>query len=412
MGMIISLVFSLQATSYAHWLYIYRKNHILNLFQMNRSFKFLLLIAFTAGHTITSQVPKDLSKDSSNVSTPFYSGLNGYFSYRIPTLIQSKKALVAFAEGRKNSTSDFGNIDLVYRRSTNKGKTWEPIKILIDKDTIAVQNPVPIYVKEKNKIVLLFNITSQSEHDILNNDYDPRNERKAYVTYSYDDGQSWSAPKDITKDVKLPHWRWHAIGPVHGIILSYGDHKGRLVAPVAMSIDKGQKAYCMALIYSDDQGEHWKIGAVDNDLTDAVQSNETTIVELTNGHIYINTRDHLGGSPEKNRGETYSLDGGLTFTKPIIESDKFPSPVVQSSLLRWNSRMILFSTPSTVNKRENLIIMASYDESKRWEPLYKINSGFSAYSDMVKLNKKTLGVIFETNDYKKIKFKWVKIKRP
>jgi len=56
--------------------------------------------------------------------------------------------------------------------------------------------------------------------------------------------------------------------------------------------------------------------------------------------------------------------------------------------------------------------MASYDESKSWEPLYKINDGFSAYSDMVKLNKKTLGVIYETNDYKKIKFKWVKIKRP
>ena len=380
---------------------------------MNRSFKFLLFIAFITSHIVTSQVPIDLSKDSSNVSTPFYSGLNGYFSYRIPTLIQSKKALVAFAEGRKNSTSDFGNIDLVYRRSTNNGKTWEPIKILIDKDTIAVQNPVPIYVKEKNKIVLLFNITSQSEHDILNNDYDPRDERKAYATYSFDDGQSWSIPKDITKDVKLPHWRWHAIGPVHGIELSYSDHhKGRLVAPVAISIDKGQKAYCMALIYSDDQGEHWKIGAVDNDLTDAVQSNETTIVELTNGHIYVNTRDHLGGSREKNRGETYSLDGGLTFTKPIIESDKFPSPIVQSSLLRWNSSLILFSTPSTVNKRENLIIMASYDESKRWEPLYKIHNGFSAYSDMVKLDKKTLGVIYETNDYKKIKFKWVKIKRP
>ncbi|MBT8299064.1 MAG: glycoside hydrolase, partial [Maribacter sp.] len=356
--------------------------------------------------------PLDLSKDPSTVSTPFYSGLNGYFSYRIPTLIQSRKALLAFAEGRKNSTSDFGNIDLVYRRSTNEGKTWEPIKILVDEDTIAVQNPVPIYVKEKNKIVLLFNITSQSEHDILNKDYDPKDGRKAYVTYSYDDGQSWSTPKDITQDVKLEHWRWHAIGPVHGIELSHGAHKGRLLAPVAISIEKGQKAYCMALIYSDDQGAHWKIGAVDNDLTDAVQSNETTIVELTNGHIYVNTRDHLGGSLERNRGESYSLDGGLTFSKPIIESDKFPSPIVQSSLLRWNSNLILFSTPSTVTKRENLILMASYDESESWEPLYKINDGFSAYSDMVKLNAKTLGVIYETNNYKKIKFKWVKIKRP
>lgn len=371
-----------------------------------------MFIFFITGTFAFTQVPKDLSKDSSNVSVPFYSGLNGYFSYRIPTVIQSKNALIAFAEGRKNSTSDFGNIDLVYRRSTNHGTTWEPINILVDMDTIAVQNPVPIYVENKNKIVLLFNSTPQSEHDILNKDYDPKYGRMAYVTYSYDDGQSWSTPKDITKDVKRAHWRWHAIGPVHGIELNYGDHNGRLVAPVAISIEKGQKAYCMALIYSDDQGEHWKIGAVDNNLNDAVQSNETTIVELTNGSIYVNTRDHLGGSHEKNRGETYSLDGGLTFNNSIIESDKFPSPIVQASLLRWNSNLILFSTPSTVNKRENLILMASYDASESWKPLYKINDGFSAYSDMVKLDSKTLGVIYETDEYKKIKFKWVKIQHP
>lgn len=362
-----------------------------------------------------SQVTIDLSKDTSTVSIPFYSGLKSYYSYRIPTIIQSKKALIAFAEGRKNSTSDFGNIDLVYRRSTDQGKSWEPLQILIDKDTLAVQNPVPIYVKDSNKIVLLFNITPQSEHDILNKDYGPKDERKAYVTYSYDDGLSWSQPKDITQQVKLPHWRWHAIGPVHGIELNFGVNKGRLVVPVAISIEKGQKAYTMALIYSDDQGYSWNIGAVDNNLSDVVQCNETTVVELTNGTIYVNTRDHLGGSRDKNRGETYSTDGGLTFAKPIIESDKFPSPIVQSSLLRWDSAikgkkdMILFSTPSNTKKRENLIIMASYDESKSWITLFKVHQGFSAYSDMVKLNKRTLGVLFETDDYKKIMFKKLKI---
>ena len=357
----------------------------------------------------------DLLTDPSTVSTPFYCGLKGYYSYRIPTIIKTKKALIAFAEGRKNSTSDFGNIDLVYRRSTNQGKSWEPIQILVDKDTIAVQNPVPIYIENNNKIVLLFNITPQSEHDILNKDYGSKEERKAFVTFSYDDGRSWSLPKDITEQVKRPHWRWHALGPVHGIELQFGAHKGRLVVPVAISVAKGQKAYCMALIYSDDQGNSWKIGAVDNDLSDVVQCNETTVVELTNGDIYVNTRDHLGGSHDKNRGETYSTDGGLTFVKPIVESDKFPSPIVQSSLLRWDTKtkgrkdVILFATPSNTRKRVNLIIMASYDESKSWTTLYKVHQGFSAYSDMVKLNRRSLGVLFETDDYKKIMFKRMKI---
>ncbi|EAR02602.1 sialidase family protein [Maribacter sp. HTCC2170] len=374
---------------------------------------YILFIVFTG--LVFSQNTRDLSKDSSNVTTPFYSGLNGYYSYRIPTLIKSKKAVIAFAEGRKNSTSDFGNIDLVYRRSLNKGKTWQPIQILVDEDTIAVQNPVPIYVKSQNKIVLLFNITPQSEHDILNKDYEPKNQRRALVIHSVDDGKTWSTPKDITKDVKLPHWRWHAIGPVHGIELKQSPHKGRLVAPVAISIEKGNKAYCMALIYSDDQGENWKIGAIDNNLTDTVQSNETTIVELNDGSIYVNTRDHLGGSKEKNRGETYSIDGGLSFSQPIVESSKFPSPIVQSALLRWGSNqhgkqnLLLFSTPSNRDKRVNLILMASSDEAKTWKSIIKVHNGFSAYSDMVKLNKNILGVIYETDNYKKIKFKRIKL---
>ena len=386
-----------------------------NSYMFKNSFNLFVLILLSVSSLGHSQEKIDLSIDPDAVSIPFYSDLYGYHSYRIPTIIQTKKALIAFAEGRKNSTSDFGNIDWVYRRSTNGGKSWKPLQILVDKDTIAVQNPVPIYVKDSNKIVVLFNITSQSEHNILNKDYGAKDERKAYVTYSYDDGLTWSAPKDITKQVKRPYWRWHAFGPVHGIELNIGIYKGRLVVPVAISVAKGQNAYGIALIYSDDQGYSWKIGAVDNDMSDAVQCNETTVVELTNGDIYVNTRDHLGGSHDKNRGETYSIDGGLTFTKPIIESDKFPSPIVQSSLLRWDTKtkggkdVILFATPSNTQKRENLIIMASYDESKSWTTIYNVHQGFSAYSDMVKLNRRTLGVLYETDDYKKIRFKRLKI---
>ena len=260
----------------------------------------------------------------------------------------------------------------------------------------------------------LFNTTHLSEHDVLNSDYHPKDQRKAFVTSSLDNGLTWTQPREITSSVKLPNWRWHAIGPVHGIQLKYSKQKGRLVVPVAISIEKGNNAYTMALIYSDDAGKNWNIGAVDTNLNDAVQSNETTIVELLDGSIYVNTRDHLGGSRTLNRGETYSHDGGESFQDPIIESDKFPSPIVQASLLRWNIKNkggpIFFSTPSSPDKRENLIVMSSTDETKTWQPYIKVHNGFSAYSDMVQLNNKTLGVLYETDEYQKIRFKRIKIK--
>ncbi|MEX0290518.1 MAG: exo-alpha-sialidase [Flavobacteriaceae bacterium] len=368
-----------------------------------------------ANHSLS--YPIDVSRASGNSSVPFFSGLNGYHSFRIPAVIKTKKVLLAFAEGRKNSTSDFGDIDLVYRRSKDNGKSWEPLKLLFNLDTMAVQNPSPVFIEDENRVVLLFNTTHLSEHDVLNTDYHPKDQRRAYVTSSLDEGISWAKPREITSSVKLPHWRWHAIGPVHAIQLKYGEKKGRLVVPVAISIEKGNSAYTMALIFSDDAGKSWNIGAVDTNLNDPVQSNETTIVELKDGRIYVNTRDHLGGSKTKNRGETYSLDGGESFQEPIIESDKFPSPIVQASLLRFRLKkrkkesLILFSTPSTPDKRENLIVMSSTDESESWQAFIKVHNGFSAYSDMVQLNSRTLGVLFETDEYQKIRFKQIKVKR-
>ena len=375
----------------------------------------LIIYAFFGSH-VQSQISeaknfRDLSLDSANVSVPFYAGLHNYHAFRIPTVIKTKNTLVAFAEGRKNSTSDFGNIDIVFRKSKDDGKSWGPLQVLYDLDTLAVQNPVPIYVAKENKIVLLFNTTSLSEHDVLNKDYGLEEERKAFVTSTSDEAITWKIPKDITRQVKRKSWRWHAIGPVHGIQLQKAGNYGRLVAPVAISIEKGNTAYCMALVYSDDFGDNWQIGAVDENLLDVVRANETTIAELNDGRIYINTRDQNGGSDQKNRGETFSSDGGLTFQTPLIESNKFPSPIVQAALLNWNGKL-LFSTPSSSDKRENLIVMKSSDNAQTWETLFKVHDGFSAYSDMVRLDENTLGVIYETDEYKKIQFRRLKMSNP
>src|SRR5690348_806167 len=46
-----------------------------------------------------------------------------YQSFRIPSLVRTPNgALVAFAEGRVNGPADHGDIDLVYKRSTDGGR--------------------------------------------------------------------------------------------------------------------------------------------------------------------------------------------------------------------------------------------------------------------------------------------------
>lgn len=61
----------------------------------------------------------------------FVAGQGGYHTYRIPALLVTKKGTVlAFCEGRKTSSKDSGDIDILLRRSTDGGKTWGPISLV------------------------------------------------------------------------------------------------------------------------------------------------------------------------------------------------------------------------------------------------------------------------------------------
>ncbi len=55
----------------------------------------------------------------------FKSGEGGYACYRIPALIAlSDREIVAFAEGRKQNCADFGDVDILMRRSNDGGQSW------------------------------------------------------------------------------------------------------------------------------------------------------------------------------------------------------------------------------------------------------------------------------------------------
>ena len=72
----------------------------------------------------------------------FVSGNDGFKSYRIPAIIKApNNDLLAFCEGRVNSSSDFGNIDIVMKRSSDNGNTWSPIYIVAIYDSLQAGNP-------------------------------------------------------------------------------------------------------------------------------------------------------------------------------------------------------------------------------------------------------------------------------
>lgn len=200
-----------------------------------------------------------------NVSTVvdvFQSGQDGYACFRIPAIVQSKTGnLLAFAEARKNSCSDTGDIDLVLKRSQDGGKTWsEMITVWDDSDNVC-GNPSPIIDQKTGRILLIscWNLGTDNEKEII--DQDSKDTRKVFYIYSDDDGNTWSKPHEITSTVKRNNWTWYATGPCHGIQLQNMKYNGRLVVP-ANHMVADTKTYHSNIIYSDDGGETWNLGGV------------------------------------------------------------------------------------------------------------------------------------------------------
>ncbi|WP_293716802.1 sialidase family protein [uncultured Parabacteroides sp.] len=336
----------------------------------------------------------------------FQKGQDGYACFRIPAIVQSKAGtLLAFAEARKNSCSDTGNIDLVVKRSEDGGKTWSKAITVWDDGDNVCGNPAPIVDQETGRIILVtcWNLGEDHEKEII--DGKSKDSRRIYVLSSDNDGISWSAPKEISSSVKHPDWTWYATGPCHGIQLQSKKHKGRLVVS-ANHMVAGTKTYHSQIIYSDDKGETWKLGGI----VSKHGGNESSVTELKNGDLMLNMRNY-NREESKSRSYVISKDGGET----VSEMQYLPEliePICQGSTLNYMkngkvSNNILFSNPASTDKREKMTIKLSLNNGKTWPYAFLIYPGPSAYSDLVNLPNGNIGLLYEygtDNAYEKIGF--------
>ena len=328
----------------------------------------------------------------------FVEGQGGYHTYRIPALVVATNGVVlAFCEGRKNGAGDAGDIDLVLKRSLNGGTNWERMQVIAEDGANIFGCPAPVVDQVTGEIFLLttWGLGSDTEKKVLAGT--AAEPRRIYVQSSKDNGATWSAPRDISADVKKPHWRWYSTGPCNGIQLAKGPHKGRLLIPANHSdhSDPSKHPYRSHVIYSDDHGATWKLGGIEDEKT-----NESTLVELSDGRILHNMRSYHG----KNcRAIAFSNDGGLNFG-PVTLATNLVDSVCQASMLRLRNDEILFANPSS-RTRENLTVRISDDDARSWPRSMTLHAGPSAYSCLGQLPDGTVLCLYECGEkspYKKI----------
>jgi sialidase-1 len=330
-------------------------------------------------------------------SPVFVSGKDGYHTYRIPALIVSPKGTVlAFCEGRKDGGGDAGRIDLLLKRSTDGGRTWSAQQVVWSDGRNTCGNPAPVIDQATGTIWLLMTWNLAEDRESAIEHGTSKDTRRVFATHSKDDGVTWTKPVEITQSVKRHDWGWYATGPVHGIQLTRGPHKGRLVIPANHSERDAQgkpvsRSHC---IYSDDHGKTWALGGVLDERT-----NESTIVELSDGTLLQNMRTYKG---KNRRAVARSYDGGVTWTA-VRHDEILIEPVCQASLLRgtWpgigRKSRVLFSNPASL-QREKMTVRVSYDEGRTWPVSVLLYEGPSAYSCLTVLPGGLIGCLYERGE--------------
>ncbi len=337
----------------------------------------------------------------------FENGKNGYACYRIPAIIKAPNGqLLAFAEGRVNGCNDFGNVDIVLRKSDAKGNSWQQVSKIVDYGKLQAGNPAPVVDLldpkfPQGRIFLFYNTGNNHERKVRNG----KGLREVWYITSIDNGNTWSTPTNITQSVHRPNhppkynfkedWRSYALTPGHAIQLKNPNHKGRIYVPANHSAgppQNGFNEYQAHGFYSDDHGKTWQL----SESVKVPSSNESIAVELSDGQLMQNIR-HQNGS-QRERLVALSSDGGNSWDTTYFDA-QLPSPVCQASIIYYQlpnkKRAILFSNPNSKSSRKNMTVRASFDEGKTWLISRIIREGESAYSDLVVQKNKEIGLLYE-----------------
>lgn len=337
----------------------------------------------------------------------FAAGTDGYSSYRIPAIIRLPgQRLLAFAEGRVAGSADFGDVDIVLKTSADLGRTWSPLQVVVDRDTLQAGNPAPVLdltdpAYPQGRVLLFFNTGNRPEGDIRRG----MGRRRVWFTASADGGRSWSDPVEITAAVKLPGWRTYANTPGHALQFNDGPYRGRLyVAANHSDGDPRAEAgdYRAHGFYSDDHGRSFHLSQT----VELPGSNEATAAPLDNGRLMMNIRNQAGRP--RCRIVALSGDGGVHWDTAYYDR-QLPDPVCEGSLLRLPGRgrtMLAFCNNADTLHRRRLTVRISRDGGRHWHRAYALeaDSVSTAYADMVSTGRRRLGVLYERDDYKEIVF--------
>ena len=312
-------------------------------------------------------------------------------NYRIPAVITAKDgSIVAMTDKRKYNEGDLPeDIDIVCNRSTDGGHTWnEPYTIALGTGVNHGFGDCALaWSNDDNGLIAGFVGGPGLWYST------PSNPIRSYISRSYDNGQTWTEPEDITHFIFGDNciyegqrtWRASFFGSGNGLRTS----TGRIMFVAAIRETTAQSLNNYA-VYSDDNGLTWHVSG-----RASVAGDEAKVTELVDGRILMSIRH--GG----NRWYNISEDGGETWQPTTSTWYDITAPACNGDMIRYTSvnrgddrNRLLHSVPYG-NSRANVSVYVSYDEGESWPVRKTIVPYSSAYSSLCILPDGTIGLYVE-----------------
>ena len=291
-----------------------------------------------------------------------------------------------------------------------KGEVFDPenrkteYRVVVDPKKPAYSDKGDLYKGEELIGNVYFDYSDKNIFRVSNTNY-------LWMSYSDDDGKTWSAPKDITYGIRKDWMHFLGTGPGTGIALHSGPHKGRLVIPAytTNNVSYLGGSQSSRVIYSDDHGETWHAGEAVNDNrpignqtihsstmnNPGAQNTESTVVQLNNGDLKLFMRGLTGDLQVAT-----SKDGGATWEKDVKRYADVKDVYVQMSAIHTvqeGKEYIILSNAGGPGRYNGLVHVARVEANGdlTWIKHNPIQSGKFAYNSLQDLGNGEFGLLYE-----------------
>jgi len=293
-------------------------------------------------------------------------------------------------------------VDIGMSRSTDGGRTWEPMKVIMDmgewggkpQDQNGIGDP-SILVDHNTGTIWVAALWAHATPGkrTWNSSMpgiSPYETGQFMVTRSDDDGLSWSEPVNLTPRIKDPKWYLMLQGPGKGISMS----DGTVVFPAQFK-DEEQIPHS-TIIWSRDHGENWHIGTGAK-----LNTTEAQVIELDDGSLMLNMRDNNKGL----RSVYTTNDLGKTWVLHPTSRSALIEPRCNATLIKgtfWvngtEEKLVLFANPNSTQNRDHMTIKVSMDDGMTWPEKYwlLLDEGRGrGYPSMTQIDKTSVGILYE-----------------